>query len=306
MELRQLRYFVAVARTLNFTEAARQLYITQGTLSQQLRQLEYELGSDLFVRTSHSVMLTEAGEALLPLARQMLETSALCQSKMEDLRSKLSGVLRVGVSNSFKKLVASVVKQFLTMYPDVTVQIHCRSAVDLLTMLRDNELDLIVTFRQQEPDDDLFTLELFETRLSAVMRREHHLASRSSLRLEDMEKYGLIMPGNGLQTRRIFEEFFDVGTGRMKLRATVNDVDMILSLLRGTDNIALLSSLDVLERPDFVAVPVEIGTESEPMHRQMMCCAQRLAGAYRKRTTLAFVDLLSQQAAIERICMSVG
>ena len=61
MELRQLKYFVAVARTLNFTEAARQLYITQGTLSQQLRQLEYELGTTLFERSSHNVSLTEAG-----------------------------------------------------------------------------------------------------------------------------------------------------------------------------------------------------------------------------------------------------
>ena len=72
MELRQLRYFATVARTLNFTEASRQLYITQGTLSQQLRQLEFELGSDLFTRTSRSVELTEAGEALLPLAEEMI------------------------------------------------------------------------------------------------------------------------------------------------------------------------------------------------------------------------------------------
>ena len=62
MELRQLKYFLMVAKTLSFSEAAKRLYITQGTLSQQIKQLEDELGFQLFSRTSHSVALTEAGE----------------------------------------------------------------------------------------------------------------------------------------------------------------------------------------------------------------------------------------------------
>lgn len=72
MELRQLKYFVKTAETLNFSEAARLLFITQSTLSQQIRSLEQELGTMLFVRDSHGVVLTESGEKLLPQAKKTL------------------------------------------------------------------------------------------------------------------------------------------------------------------------------------------------------------------------------------------
>ena len=72
MELRQLKYFVKVAETLNFSEAAKSLFVTQSTLSQQIKQLEQDLDSQLLTRSSHSVSLTEAGEELLPYARKVL------------------------------------------------------------------------------------------------------------------------------------------------------------------------------------------------------------------------------------------
>ncbi|MDE7128161.1 MAG: LysR family transcriptional regulator, partial [Bacteroidales bacterium] len=75
MELRQLRYFVKAAGTLNFSEAAKSLYVTQSTLSQQIRQLENELGVQLFERNSHEVSLTDAGEELLPYAMKTLESA---------------------------------------------------------------------------------------------------------------------------------------------------------------------------------------------------------------------------------------
>ena len=85
MELRQLRYFVKVAETLNFSEAARLLCVTQSTLSQQVKQLECELGSQLLNRTSHSVTLTEPGLELLPYARDAICAADLCRDRMDDL-----------------------------------------------------------------------------------------------------------------------------------------------------------------------------------------------------------------------------
>lgn len=77
MELRQLRYFVKVAETLNFSEASRALFITQSTLSQQIKQLEQEIGAQLFLRDSHSVSLTEAGAScfLMPSVRFRIRSS---------------------------------------------------------------------------------------------------------------------------------------------------------------------------------------------------------------------------------------
>ena len=86
MELRQLRYFLKAAETLNFSEASKELFITQSTLSQQIRQLERELGVSLFQRNSHEVLLTENGEHLLPYARKTIIDADTCVESMNDLK----------------------------------------------------------------------------------------------------------------------------------------------------------------------------------------------------------------------------
>ena len=87
MELRQLKYFVKTAETLNFSEAAKTLFVTQSTLSQQIRQLEQEIDTVLFVRDSHSVQLTESGERLLPLAEKTLKDATSCLDMVRDLKN---------------------------------------------------------------------------------------------------------------------------------------------------------------------------------------------------------------------------
>ena len=86
MELRQLRYFIGVAESLNFSEAARNLYVTQSTLSQQIKALEDELGTTLFQRDSHSVELTETGARLLPLAQRTVQDAESCKSQIQDMQ----------------------------------------------------------------------------------------------------------------------------------------------------------------------------------------------------------------------------
>ena len=123
MELRQIKYFVAVAKTLNFSEAAKELFITQGTLSQQIKQLEDEIGSPLFDRTSHSVTLTEAGQEMLPLARHTLETSAECFQRISDLRKGVTGTLNIGLTTSFMGIMNNAMKLYQKAFPAVKLNI---------------------------------------------------------------------------------------------------------------------------------------------------------------------------------------
>lgn len=117
MELRQLKYFVKVAETLNFSEASRNLFITQSTLSQQIRQLEQELGTALFQRDSHRVELTEAGSELLPYAMRTIRDSQLCFERMNDLRDLLAGTLNIGVTYSFSPVLTETLLDFMKLYP---------------------------------------------------------------------------------------------------------------------------------------------------------------------------------------------
>src|SRR3954447_21126043 len=97
MELRHLRYFVAVAETSNFTRAAELSFVAQSALSQQVAALEKELGNQLFHRTSRAVTLTEAGEVLLPLARRILADVELAKMEMDALAGVQRGKLRLGL-----------------------------------------------------------------------------------------------------------------------------------------------------------------------------------------------------------------
>lgn len=295
MELRQLKYFVTVAKTLNFSEAARRLYITQGTLSQQIKQLEDELDSQLFARTSHSVTLTEAGEELLPLAQNALAASDVCRDKMTDLRKALSGTLNIGVTHSFSALLTDTVKDFLKKYPGVKLNIYYKTASELMEMVRRKEVDLSLAFKPIMEYDDIESEVLFKTELSAVMRRDHPLGDRKTLTMDDVEKHGIVLPANGLQARKIFENFVGVDTRKLDVRVELNDPNIIMDIVQGTNLITLVSSLAAYYRPGLIAIPLEEGGHA------MLGCVHRLKEGYRKRSAEFFLEMLRDTAHIERL-----
>lgn len=300
MELRQLKYFATVADTLSFSEASRRLFITQGTLSQQIMQLEDEIGLQLFERTSHSVTLTEAGEALLPMAENMLETSRECRDKMNDIKQSLCGTLNIGVTHSFSTLLTDTVKSFLKQYPGVNLKIYYETAAELMDMLMDKQIDIALAFKPIKPYEDIEDELLFKSHLSVVMRKDHPLADRESLTIEDLDNQGIVLPGTGLQARRIFERYLGVDTRKMNVRVELNDPNIIMDIVQGTNLVTLVSSLAAYYRTNLVAVPLESGGH------EMLGCVHRLKGAYRKRSSEAFLETLRDVAHIDRICRNLS
>ncbi|MDO5442252.1 MAG: LysR family transcriptional regulator [Bacteroidia bacterium] len=296
MELRQLKYFVMVSKTLNYSEAARKLFITQGTLSQQIMQLEDELGSKLFVRSSHSVALTEAGEELLPLAKSTLEASDLCRSKMNDLHQALTGTLNIGVTHSFVGLLTGTVRQFLKIHPGVKLKIYNKTATELIEMLRQKDVDLIIAYKPSAEYDDIEAEPLFDAKLCAVMRNDHPLAEHKSLCLADLERQGIVLPGSGLQVRKAFEHFVGVDTRKLNVRVELNDPDLIMDIVQGTELVAIVSSLAAFYRHNLIAIPLE------DTGHEMSGCVQWIKNGYRKRSAEAFLEMLRDSAQIERLC----
>ena len=295
MELRHLKYFVMVARTLNFSDASRRLYITQGTLSQQIQQLEGEIGAQLFERTKHSVILTEAGEELLPLAIKTIEDSEVCSNRMRDLKVALSGTLRIGTTQSFSALLTDTVRKFITEHPGVKLEILSAAATDLIEMLRDKEVDLVLAFKPSMAYDELESEPLFKNNLSAVMRKDHPLASRTVLTMEDLENRRLVLPGKGLQARRAFDRYLGLDTRKLNVTVEANDPNLIMDIVQSTNLIAVVSSLAAYYRTNLIAIPLEGG------HYSMEGCIHRHKEGYRKRSAEIFVDMLRDSAQIERI-----
>lgn len=295
MELRHLKYFVMVARTLNFSDAAKRLFITQGTLSQQIQQFEGEIGAQLFDRTRHSVILTEAGEELLPLAIRTIEDSEICSNRMRDLKGALTGTLRIGTTNSFSALLTETVKKFIKYHPGVKLNIESKTASELIDMLLDKSLDLAIAFKPSTAYEEIESETLFRNSLSAVMRKDHPLASREFLTLEDLESHRIVLPGKGLQARRAFDRYLGLDTRKLNVSLEVNDPILIMDIVESTNLIAVVSSLASYYRRNLVAIRLEGGNYS------MVGCVHRHKSAYRKRAADIFVEMLRDSAQIERI-----
>lgn len=295
MELRHLKYFVMVAKTLNFSEASRRLYITQGTLSQQIQQLEGEIGSQLFDRTKHSVILTEAGEELLPLAIRTIEYSEICHNRIRDLKGALTGTLRIGTTTSFSALLTDTVRRFVKEHPGVRLTILSESATEIIDMLRNKELDLALAFKPVMAYEELESETLFKNSLSAVMRKDHPLASHKVLTMEDLEKHRIVLPGKSLQARRAFDSFLGLDTRKLNVPVEVNDPNLIMDIVQSTNLISVVSSLASYYRTTLVAIPLEGGNYS------IDGCIHRHKEGYRKRSADIFVEMLRDSAQIERI-----
>lgn len=296
MELRHLKYFVMVAKTLNFSEAARLLFLTQGTLSNQIQQFESEIGAQLFERTKQSVSLTEAGEELLPLAIRTIDDSERCHLRIKDLKNALAGTLRIGITQSFSPLLTNTIRRFTREYPGVKLMIQTMSASELIEMMKDRKFDLGLAYKPALPHEGLECESLFRSRLCAVMKREHPLASNNTLTFEEMMHQRIILPGKSMQSRRAFDIFLDLDTRDLNVVAEINDLNLIMDIVEHTNFISILSSLASTYRRHLVSIPLEGGRFS------MQGCIIRNRDGYRKRASEIFIEMMRESAQIERIC----
>lgn len=188
MELRHVRYFLAVAEELNFTRAARRIGIGQPPLSNQIRDLEEEIGAPLFRRMPHGVELTEAGQVFLPEARAILAKAE--QAKALALRAARGelGRLRVGFTGSaaFSPIVPSSVRSFRRAYPEIDLTLEEAHTTRLLERLGAEELDAVF-IRPGQVDPPAFRSHaLGEETMVIALPSGHPLAEAESLPLSSL------------------------------------------------------------------------------------------------------------------------
>ena len=142
-DLRQLRYFVAVAEEMHFGRAADRLHMTQPPLSQAIQSLESQLGTALFDRTRRSVALTAAGRALLPEARRLLQQASALKTLAMRAAAGESGQLSIAfVSSADYSVLPSSLREFRTAYPSVHIELQEATTDVQLNLLAENKLDL--------------------------------------------------------------------------------------------------------------------------------------------------------------------
>ena len=297
MELRQLKYFLRVAETLNFSAAARDLFITQSTLSQQILLLERELSQPLFVRNSREVTLTEAGQTLLPLARETLRSADNCLLRLDELKNLEGGELNIGVTFSFTSIMAETLTAFLRRYPHVKMNVSQSSMADLMERLSHHEFDFVLAFRPLIGNPRIESRPLFHNRLAAIVDERHALAAKQSVTLEELQRYDLALPRRGLQARNALDRIL-AGTGyHYRIKVEMNTVYLIFRLLRESNYVTVLSESTVVGERGLRAVPIE---ETGASGYDMVGCVHLLKNHYLKRSAQEFISMLGESSTMLR------
>ncbi|MGN8067655.1 LysR substrate-binding domain-containing protein [Mucilaginibacter sp. SG564] len=286
MELRQLQYFVKAAETMNFTEAAAAVFITQSTLSQQIKQLEEELGMLLFDRIGKHVRITEAGHIFLTHARKVLLDVQKGKQAIAELNNAATGELNIGVSYAFTSSLFPVLAPFSTKYPGIKISIISDNHVELEKRLRLAELDLIVAYHNESDDEDLEMQPLFSSSIIMAVAKTNPLAQLKSVNLKQLAELELILPGKGFSSRTFINELFYKHKMSPKIQIELNDVHTLLSLVQDGEWATILNEKTLIGWDKLIAIPIA----GQEVKKQSYILWQK--GVYRKKAAILFTEQL--------------
>jgi LysR family transcriptional regulator, hydrogen peroxide-inducible genes activator len=200
MEMHQLRYFAAVARTGNFSQAARECRVAQPSLSQQIIKLEEELGERVFERTQRKALLTPAGSLLLPQAVSILETARRVHQEIREMGGQVRGKILLGALPTIAPyFLPEIIRSFRKKYPAVELMLHEDTTQQLLRALEENELDLAL-ISDAPPSPRIEIQQLFSEELFLCLPAFHPLVRRDKVVAADLqhEKFILMQDGHCL------------------------------------------------------------------------------------------------------------
>jgi LysR family cyn operon transcriptional activator len=230
MELRHLRYFLAVAQTQHMTHAAERIHVTQSTLSHQINQLEQLLGVTLFDRIGRGIRLTQAGELFRGFAQRALKEMEDARDALGELENVVRGSLRVGVIHTYNStLVPPIIARFLTSHPRVKINIEDLTALAIEQGLTEGELDLGIAFAPAGPD--IVEEPVFEEELVLIVNKKHPFAKKRAIRAAALGEIPLALQTQRFATRRLIDEALGSAIGAA-VRVEMSSIESLLNVVR--------------------------------------------------------------------------
>ena len=296
IELRHLRYFIAVAESAHFTRAAEKLHVTQPTLSHQIRQLEGQLNLPLFDRVGRRVKLTAAGEVLLPHARRVWRELEEAQSALRELHGLKRGTLKVGLMQTVNAcVIPEIVARFSTAHPGIRLTCGEMSVDDIETGLETGKLDLGISFlpptRRTLDGERLFTEELV-----AVVPAGHPLTHRRRITMREVANLPLVLLAPKYCTRQLIDRAFAEANTQPEVRVEMNSIESILATVKQSGLPSIVPLLALCRKDDELrAVPLTNPTPSRGVGLLWLRGAQRRAAAH------AFAQVTEQVLAERKL-----
>jgi LysR family transcriptional regulator, cyn operon transcriptional activator len=243
VELRHLRYFLAVAEEAHFRRAAEALHVSQPTLSLQVQELEKELGVALFDRIGRRVRLTQAGQVFRDYARRALAVLDDGKAALGEIDGMLRGSLCVGVVQTVNAyLIPPVIARFSTDYPNVRLRVEELAAVEIENGILNGTLDLGVSFLPPA-HKEIESEHLFDEEFVLAVPLAHRLASRDRITLSELDGEPLCLLGKKFCTRRIIDEGFIRAGVQPVVAVEMNSVEGIVAVVKAGGPATILPAL---------------------------------------------------------------
>jgi len=215
MEIRQLKAFLAIAEAKTFTAGARKVNVTQAAISMQIRQLEDELGMQVFTRTPRRVILTEAGEHLLDRARRILREHDTAIAEITELSGAEHGRLRIGSASAefMTQQLPHILQGLREKFPNSELTVSAGTSQTLVDKIMHGELDIAFVSLPVE-NSSITTDLLFKDEIVAIAHPEHRLAGDRYISAATLAGEQLILGERGGNTRRMIDDFFHAANVR--------------------------------------------------------------------------------------------
>lgn len=268
MTLTQLRYLAAIVDAgLNITVAARIVGATQPGLSKQLRQLEDELGSELFQRRGKSLeSLTPVGEEVLEHGRVMLAEAGAIRALAADRRGDAGAPLRIAASHTQARFVLpEALGALRSRFPKLRIDVFASPEKEALQRLASEAADVALVSSPEAPKTSDLALPLFRWRLRAIVPRGHDLAHGPALTLADLSRWPLVTYDWGKNPASSFARRFTEAGLSQTIACTAADAELIKGYVRAGLGVGIVAEMAVSDRDDdLVAVdlPPELGTRT--------------------------------------------
>ncbi|MES9971941.1 MAG: LysR family transcriptional regulator [Candidatus Thiodiazotropha sp.] len=290
MDIKQLRYFKAICQHGGFTAAARKLHIAQPAISIAIRKLESELNLTLLHRGERQITPTVEGEVLLGHAKRIIEMSETAELEMRELRGLTKGEVRIGIPSMLGSYYfPPILMGFKHRYPALSLSVYEQGTRRLQDMIREGELDLGVVVTDPTPED-LETRLLTREEMVACVPREHSLAARESISMEEFFSHELVVFKTGYFLREFIDRYSQDSRLSPKIAFETNLIPLTKAIVRQGFGITTFLRM-VIEQDgqnDLVAVPFE-----EPVFLDLSLAWKK--GGYLTQANQAFVDYVLNQ-----------
>lgn len=262
----QLRSFHAVAQRLSFTAAARELGVSQPTITTQVKSLEREFGVELFVRRGRRIELTETGGGLLDITRRLFADEKEAADYLNETRGLKTGHLRVGAVGPYH--VTDMLAAFNARHPGLYVSVTVGNSRDTLRDLLDYRTDVAV-LAHVDPDPRLVAIPYRRHRVIAFCPIDHPFAQRRGIRVRDMEGQRLILREAGSTTRRAFDQAMREAHVRPKVVMEIGSRKSIREAVAKGIGMGVVSEAEFIPDPRIRPLPItdaEVYTYAHVVH----------------------------------------